>query len=198
MPLGAAARAGAVARARQPAAHAAHRQPARERAHRVRASSPSAGRASTLADVVEDARALIEALLRQRGQPLEVDSRKICRRCEGDGTRLTQVFVNLIANASKFAPEGTPIRVGAAARDGSVVRPGSRTKARAARRRRGIDLRALPARRRDRSPSRADWGWACGSSRSIVERHGGTITAERTAPKAAPASASRCPRRRST
>ena len=43
-------------------------------------------------------------------------SRSTCPRAstlQGDATRLTQVFVNLIANASKFAPEGTPIRVGA-------------------------------------------------------------------------------------
>ncbi len=33
--------------------------------------------------------------------------------CNGDALRLTQVFVNLLANASKFAPEATAIRVGA-------------------------------------------------------------------------------------
>ena len=31
----------------------------------------------------------------------------------GDKTRLTQVFVNLLANANKFAPEGSSVRVGA-------------------------------------------------------------------------------------
>src|SRR5262249_44765232 len=65
-----------------------------------------------LADVVEDARGLVDALLRQRHQPLEI-ARPDGLSLQGDATRLTQVFVNLIANASKFAPEGTPIRVGA-------------------------------------------------------------------------------------
>jgi signal transduction histidine kinase len=32
---------------------------------------------------------------------------------EGDGPRLTQVFVNLLANASKFAPEDSVVRIGA-------------------------------------------------------------------------------------
>ena len=31
----------------------------------------------------------------------------------GDGPRLTQVFVNLLANAGKFSPEASTIRVGA-------------------------------------------------------------------------------------
>ncbi len=39
----------------------------------------------------------------------------------GDKPRLTQVFVNLLANANKFAPEGSVVRIGAAA-DDAVVR----------------------------------------------------------------------------
>ena len=68
---------------------------------------------------------------------------------QGDATRLTQVFVNLIANASKFAPEGTPIRVGARSRRTAPCSawvedsgPGL------ARRRYRGHLRALQARRR--------------------------------------------------
>ena len=53
---------------------------------------------------------LVDALLRQRRQR-SVD----CWRPHAAGRclRLTQVFVNLFANASKFAPERTAIRVGA-------------------------------------------------------------------------------------
>ena len=65
-----------------------------------------------IADVVDDARGLVEALLRQRRQSLEVDV-PAGVELQGDAMRLTQVFVNLIANASKFAPEGTAVRVGA-------------------------------------------------------------------------------------
>src|SRR4030095_9042683 len=72
-----------------------------------------------LRDVVEDARGLVDALLRQRRQPLEVDIPEGLA-LQGDATRLTQVFVNLIANASKFAPEGTSIRIGADADAGNV------------------------------------------------------------------------------
>ena len=34
----------------------------------------------------------------------------------GDAPRLTQVFVNLLANANKFGPEGSVIRIGGARR----------------------------------------------------------------------------------
>jgi signal transduction histidine kinase len=131
-----------------------------------------------LADVVEDARALVEALLRQRRQPLEA-SVPAGLELQGDGTRLTQVFVNLIANASKFAPEGTPVRVGARAEgnqisawvedsgpglpDGDVVSIFERFK-----------------RGGTQEPEPGGLGLGLWISRSIVERHGGSITAART------------------
>ena len=124
-PAGETRRAGAVARARHAAAHAAHRQPAGERAHRVRAArrAPPEHRARATWSTMRAA--LVDALLRQRRQPLEVDVPEDLA-LQGDATRLTQVFVNLIANASKFAPEGTPIRVGAQSRGRAVSAPGSR------------------------------------------------------------------------
>ena len=131
-----------------------------------------------LADVVEDARALVEALLRQRRQPLETNV-PAGLELQGDGTRLTQVFVNLIANASKFAPEGTPVRVGARAEgnqisawvedsgpglpDGDVVSIFERFK-----------------RGGTQEPEPGGLGLGLWISRSIVERHGGSITAART------------------
>ena len=39
----------------------------------------------------------------------------------GDKPRLTQVFVNLLANANKFAPEGSVVRIGARACTGAQV-----------------------------------------------------------------------------
>ena len=42
-------------------------------------------------------------------------------RVDGDGPRLTQVFVNLLANASKFAPEDSVVRIGADAQGEHVT-----------------------------------------------------------------------------
>ncbi|HMN44207.1 MAG TPA: ATP-binding protein [Povalibacter sp.] len=72
-------------------------------------------------ELVEDADALIGALLKQRRQTLELDLPEDLPRIDGDGPRLTQVFVNLLANASKFAPEDSVVRVGASATDRTVT-----------------------------------------------------------------------------
>lgn len=133
----------------------------------------------SLGDVVDDARALVEALLRQRRQPLEV-SVPAELELQGDATRLTQVFVNLIANASKFAPEGTAVRVGARS-DGAVIHawvedagPGVPE---------GDDQSIFERFRRGgtEEPEPGGLGLGLWISRSIVERHGGSISAERTA-----------------
>jgi signal transduction histidine kinase len=68
-----------------------------------------------LSELLDDARGLIGAFLTQRNQTLEVSIPDDVPTFEGDGPRLTQVFVNLLANASKFAPEGSTVRVGARA-----------------------------------------------------------------------------------
>ena len=74
-----------------------------------------------IAEIVEDADALIGALLKQRRQTLELHLPEELPRVDGDGPRLTQVFVNLLANASKFAPEGSTVRIGASSTDRSVT-----------------------------------------------------------------------------
>jgi len=67
----------------------------------------------SIAEVVEDADALIGALLQQRHQRVELDIPEGLPNIEGDGPRLTQVLVNLLGNASKFAPEDSVVNVGA-------------------------------------------------------------------------------------
>ena len=132
-----------------------------------------------IADVIEDARVLVEALLRQRRQPLEVDVPEGLG-LQGDATRLTQVFVNLIANASKFAPEGTAVRVGARAEGAQIsawvedAGPGLPD---------GDSVSIFERFKRGgaQEPEPGGLGLGLWISRSIVERHGGSITADRTA-----------------
>jgi signal transduction histidine kinase len=98
---------------------------------------------------------------------------------QGDAPRLTQVFVNLIANASKFAPEGSTVRVGARTQAGTVsawvedegpgVPDGEADNIFERFRRGGAE-----------EPEPGGLGLGLWISRSIVERHGGTITAART------------------
>jgi len=132
-----------------------------------------------IGDVVEDARGLVDALLHQRRQPLQVDIEEGLS-LQGDATRLTQVFVNLIANASKFAPEGTPIRIGARADGGQLSAwvedsgPGLPE---------GDTVGIFERFRRGgaQEPEPGGLGLGLWISRSIVERHGGSLSASRTA-----------------
>ena len=65
-----------------------------------------------LDEVVEEAVEMIRPLADQRGQIDRDRAAASASRRVGDGPRLVQVFVNLLANAGKFAPDGTTIRVG--------------------------------------------------------------------------------------
>jgi signal transduction histidine kinase len=65
-----------------------------------------------LDEVVEEALELTRPLLDQRGQRVEVGLPFPLPPITGDAPRLTQVFVNLLANANKFAPAGSTIAVG--------------------------------------------------------------------------------------
>src|SRR6185436_10766234 len=74
-----------------------------------------------LLEVVEDAQALVNSLLTTRRQTLEVTLPEDLPFITGDKPRLTQVFVNLLANANKFAPEDSVVRVGAAPQGDKVT-----------------------------------------------------------------------------
>ena len=148
---------------------------------RIEAGQLSIRRQSVeLIAVVEDARALIGSLLVQRGQSLDVSIPEDLPLISGDAQRLTQVFVNLIANASKFAPESSTIRVGATTRDGSIEAwiedegPGMPE---------GSDGSIFERFRRgaDVEPEPGGLGLGLWIVKSIVDRHGGTIIAVRTA-----------------
>jgi signal transduction histidine kinase len=133
----------------------------------------------SLVDVVEDARVLVEALLRQRQQPLEVDVAEGLE-LQGDATRLTQVFVNLIANSSKFAPEGTPIRVGASV-EGNLISAWVEDSGPGLPEGDTVGIFERFRRGGSQEPEPGGLGLGLWISRSIVERHGGSIAAGRTA-----------------
>ncbi len=94
-----------------------------------------------------------------------------------DKTRLTQVFVNLLANANKFAPEGSTVRIGAAAHAATLESwvedegpgPADESVALFARFRRG-----------GTEPEPAGLGLGLWLVKSIIERHGGTVAFART------------------
>jgi signal transduction histidine kinase len=132
-----------------------------------------------LNDVIDDARLLVEALLLQRRQPLEVDV-PADLELQGDATRLTQVFVNLIANASKFAPEGTPVRVGAR-REGEIIRAWVDDSGPGLPEGDAVSIFERFKRGGSQEPEPGGLGLGLWISRSIIDRHGGIISAERTA-----------------
>src|SRR4029079_10946646 len=75
----------------------------------------------SLEAVVDAAADLTGPLFAQRAQRLVVDLPAPLPELHGDSPRLTQVFVNLLANTNKFAPAGSEIRVGAEEHDHSVT-----------------------------------------------------------------------------
>ena len=132
-----------------------------------------------LAEVVEEAQALVGSLLAQRRQQLVAELPADLPEVQGDRTRLTQVFVNLLANANKFAPEGSTVRVGAHATPAQLEAwvedegPGPAAAD-------GAQLFAR-FRRGASEPEPAGLGLGLWLVKSIIERHHGTVRFERTA-----------------
>lgn len=74
-----------------------------------------------LDEIVEDAVEMVRPLTDQRGQSIDIALPHPLPVVAADGPRLVQVFVNLLANAGKFAPDNTTIRVGGEAGAGFVT-----------------------------------------------------------------------------
>jgi signal transduction histidine kinase len=66
-----------------------------------------------LDEVLEQALQMTAPLIEQRGQEVILDLPYPLPAIRGDRPRLTQVFVNLLANANKFSPAARPSDRGA-------------------------------------------------------------------------------------
>jgi signal transduction histidine kinase len=133
----------------------------------------------SVAEIVEDTQALVGSLLTQRGQQLVVQLPEDLPQVSGDKTRLTQVFVNLLANANKFAPEGSSVRIGARV-EGAMVRAWVEDEGPGPAANEG-DAVFARFRRGAQEPEPAGLGLGLWLVRSIIERHGGQVSFERTA-----------------
>jgi signal transduction histidine kinase len=129
-----------------------------------------------LDEVVDQAIALTAPLIELRDQTLDVDLPHPLPLLRGDAPRLVQVFVNLLANANKFAPAGSTIRIGGACSDGEVtlwvedegpgLPPGG-----------SVLLFERFMRSPGEEPEESGMGLGLWIVKSIVERHGGRVEA---------------------
>ncbi len=131
-----------------------------------------------LDEVVEEAVEMMAPLIAQREQTLSVDLPYPLPPVVGDAPRLTQVFVNLLANANKFAPSGTTVRVGGATGGGEVTLwvedEGPGLPAAGGSSVFGRFVRTADPEDED-EPEQSGMGLGLWIVRSIVERHGGRV-----------------------
>ena len=120
---------------------------------------------------------LVTPMLEGRRHRLEVDFQPPSLIVGGDERRLIQAVTNLLTNAVKYTDPGGAIRV-------SVTSEGADTVLRVADTGMGISAALLPRVfdlfvQGERTPDRRDGGLGLGLPivRSIVERHGGTVSA---------------------
>ncbi|SNT25377.1 PAS domain S-box-containing protein [Noviherbaspirillum humi] len=137
-----------------------------------------------VADVVKDALEQVRPLMEARRHVLQVGLPSEPAQVEGDATRLVQVIANVLNNAAKYTPEAgrlrlqltaTPERVNVAVSDNGI----------------GIAPELLPHvfelfTQAERSPDRSQGGLGLGLAlvKSLVELHGGGITARSDGPGA--------------
>jgi two-component system phosphate regulon sensor histidine kinase PhoR len=132
------------------------------------------------ADLLDDARDRLGALIQRAGLRLVVDVADRLPAVAADRERVAQVFANLVHNATKHTGRGGEIRI-SAARDGNAVAFAVRDTGA------GIpesDLERIFERFYKGDRSRADGGSGLGLSISkhLVEAHGGTIRAASAGP----------------
>jgi signal transduction histidine kinase len=133
----------------------------------------------SLAEVVLDAHALVESLLVQRDQQLEVDLPEELPLVRGDKTRLTQVFVNLIANANKFSPDGSVLRIGARA-DAAQIEAWVEDEGPGVPEGDAATVFERFRRGTEAEPEPGGLGLGLWIVKSVIQRHGGSICVQRT------------------
>jgi signal transduction histidine kinase len=134
-------------------------------------------RPADLGLVLDGAAATLQPLLEEKRQRLEVDVPPALPAVLADERRITQVFANLLSNASKFGPEGDRIMVSAQARGEDVLVKVSDSGP-------GIPLpeqgELFERYFRSSSSARSSPGTGLGLAitKAIVEAHGGVIGLE--------------------
>jgi signal transduction histidine kinase len=131
-------------------------------------------------EVVLAARELIEPLIEQRGQRIDVQLGPAVPVVRGDQQRLTQVLVNLLANASKFGPRDTTIIIGAGAAPGGGLLFFIEDEGEGPFDPQDTGLFERFHRSGGEDPDESGLGLGLFIVRSIVERHGGTVSLGRT------------------
>ena len=132
-----------------------------------------------LHDVVQDAVELVGSLFAQRGQTLGIDVPEDLPSLVGDAPRLTQVFVNLLANANKFSPEGSTVSVTARRVGGTIEATVDDAGPGVTEDERGSIFERFH-RATEQEPEPRGLGLGLWIVKSIVERHGGTVAATRS------------------
>ena len=133
-----------------------------------------------LSEVIGEARDLMAPLLLQRELKLEISLEGVGEILRGDAPRLAQVFVNLIANAAKFAPERSVIRIGGR-RLGAQVEVWVEDEGQGVAEGSSSAIFERFQRGADSEPDAPGLGLGLWIVKSILERHGGSVRVERTA-----------------
>jgi signal transduction histidine kinase/DNA-binding NarL/FixJ family response regulator len=127
--------------------------------------------------IVAEALEMVTPMLEEHRHHLEVDIQPPSLVIVGDGRRLVQAVTNLLTNAVKYTDPGGAVRV-------VVETEGQQAVVRVSDTGRGIPASLLPRVfdlfvQGERTPDRRDGGLGLGLPivRSIVERHGGTVSA---------------------
>jgi len=135
-----------------------------------------------VSEVVASAIEMASPLLEQRTHRLEVDVPRHGLQVDGDATRLGQVISNLLTNASKYSPAGGHITIRARQIDDEVVLSVRDTGI-------GIASDVLPhvfdlfvQERQAIDRSLGGLGIGLTIVRSLIERHGGTVSARSDGP----------------